>query len=68
MKQKTELRIEYEGLICANCKQPIIWHASDKDGKNLTELRHLKVVEKPTETLIIISKKCGYSNCKEPSV
>ena len=57
-KQKKFLKIEYQGLTCAYCDDPIIWQARDAKGKTLEELKHLNVQDYPPTLIITISKDC----------
>ena len=58
MKTKQELYIEYQGLICSNCKHPIIWQAADKEGMTRGQLEHIDLEQYDTTKIIKISKDC----------
>ena len=66
-KQKKFLKVEYQGLTCAYCDDPIIWQARDAKGKTLEELKHLNVQDFQPTLIITISNycQCGCIEAKE---
>ena len=62
MATKRELKIDYRGLACASCKHPIIWQASDREGKRREVLRHINYEQHSTTEIITISTDC-YCGC-----
>ena len=64
MRTKRELKIHYDGLICASCKHPIIWQADDRKGKKREVLKHINYKQYGTTEIITISIDC-YCGCME---
>ena len=66
---KKELKIDYTGQICQNCKHEIIGEGANKAGTKIIKLKHLKVCFFGNGKTIIITIsddcECGCKNPKD---